>query len=635
VKDTLLSFAVTHDEQKALQPIHAQQRFLTGLWNTIQNKALFLDSARNQNLSPQFACPGSDIDETCGGRSSNLLTVEMLDRISWDKIDEDNLNVLGGLIDEYNNSALYSSTRDWGDVAPILSPHRRKSLRQQVKDAAWLESYGLLKIYHRDYGHCDVPPEHSVELAAFVKAQRIDYRLYCQEGKRTITKGKIDLLNEISFNFKLSSDPKRGSPNKTLKSQKDSLICRPDEFKEHFIFLSKVITTRYGEVCWARHKWGGYWPGMICDPMQISAKSVRSHAANFYKAKQDTGMHQLVYFFETASEDDVELNKQFSMISSGAETLISWQSGVDTGFDKIVWEVDEQRQKFMSALQTANAASDLPVSDRMEVLGDILQEIISKSILHDTDEDSDESIVKNYISKHKHRKLNENKEKTYRTSVPHSDEEDLIILTLQAKYGNKWRKIASYLPGRTDNAVKNRYKILERLGRTVSDYKKNDVLHKSSTRLVVPLVAASNSKSKANTISTENAKTNVKSNKAAQSSRRASRTNRSVAKPLQKVSKSSRSQKPKYKKESLKGRKKVAQSSSRDNAYSPEEDNLILIMQRAHGNKWRLISSHMPGRSENGVKNRYNVLRNKLRRNEIVFPPNPLIFDPKNGTLSR
>lgn len=630
MKDTLLSFAVTHDEQKALQPTHAQKRFLTGLWNTIQNKALFLDSARNQTLSPQVAYQASDIDETCGGRSSKLLTEEMLDRSSWDKIDEDNLDVLSGLIDEYNNSALHSPTRDWGDVAPILSPHRRKSLRQQVKDAAWLESYGLLKIYHRDYGHCDVPPEHSVELAAFVKAQRIDYRLYCQEGKRKITKGKIDLLNEINFNFKLSSNLKRGSPNKTLKSQRDSLICRPDEFKENFKFLSKVITARYGEVCWVRHEWGGYWPGMICDPMQICAKSVRSHAANFYKAKKDTGMHQLVYFFETASEDDVELNKQFSMISSGAETLISWQSGVDKGFDKVVWEVDEQRQKFMSALQTANAASDLPVSDRMEVLGDILQEIISKSIFPDTDEDSDESIVKNYISKHKDRKLNENKEKTYRTSVPHSDEEDLIILTLQAKYGNKWRKIASYLPGRTDNAVKNRYKILERLGRTVSDYKKNDVLHKS-TGLVVPLVVASNSKSKVTTIGTENAKTNVKSNKVAQSLRRASRTNRSVAKPLQKVSKTSRSQKPKHK-ESLKGRKK-AQSYSRDNAYSPEEDNLILIMQRAHGNKWRLISSHMPGRSENGVKNRYNVLRNKLRRNEIVFPSNPLMFDTKNGII--
>ncbi|GMI41990.1 hypothetical protein TeGR_g8253 [Tetraparma gracilis] len=36
-------------------------------------------------------------------------------------------------------------------------------------------------------------------------------------------------------------------------------------------------------------------------------------------------------------------------------------------------------------------------------------------------------------------------------------EEDALILTLQKKYGNSWAKITSFLPGRTDNAVKNRY----------------------------------------------------------------------------------------------------------------------------------------------------------------------------------
>ncbi len=38
-----------------------------------------------------------------------------------------------------------------------------------------------------------------------------------------------------------------------------------------------------------------------------------------------------------------------------------------------------------------------------------------------------------------------------------SKEEDELILTLQKKYGNAWAKITSFLPGRTDNAVKNRY----------------------------------------------------------------------------------------------------------------------------------------------------------------------------------
>ena len=36
-----------------------------------------------------------------------------------------------------------------------------------------------------------------------------------------------------------------------------------------------------------------------------------------------------------------------------------------------------------------------------------------------------------------------------------SPEEEKLVVEMQAKLGNKWAKIASYLPGRTDNDVKN------------------------------------------------------------------------------------------------------------------------------------------------------------------------------------
>ncbi|KMZ62427.1 hypothetical protein ZOSMA_467G00200 [Zostera marina] len=34
-------------------------------------------------------------------------------------------------------------------------------------------------------------------------------------------------------------------------------------------------------------------------------------------------------------------------------------------------------------------------------------------------------------------------------------EEQLLILELQCRWGNRWSKIAQYLPGRTDNEIKN------------------------------------------------------------------------------------------------------------------------------------------------------------------------------------
>lgn len=42
-----------------------------------------------------------------------------------------------------------------------------------------------------------------------------------------------------------------------------------------------------------------------------------------------------------------------------------------------------------------------------------------------------------------------------KSGVKFSAEEERIVIELQREFGNKWARIATYLPGRTDNDVKN------------------------------------------------------------------------------------------------------------------------------------------------------------------------------------
>ncbi|XP_019053530.1 PREDICTED: transcription factor MYB57-like [Nelumbo nucifera] len=74
--------------------------------------------------------------------------------------------------------------------------------------------------------------------------------------------------------------------------------------------------------------------------------------------------------------------------------------------------------------------------------------------------------------------------------LPRTVEEERVVIDLQAKFGNKWARIATYLPGRTDNDVKNfwstRQKRLARILQTSQPCKSQKNNGKSSVLHEIP-----------------------------------------------------------------------------------------------------------------------------------------------------
>ncbi|KQK17149.1 hypothetical protein BRADI_1g32720v3 [Brachypodium distachyon] len=60
----------------------------------------------------------------------------------------------------------------------------------------------------------------------------------------------------------------------------------------------------------------------------------------------------------------------------------------------------------------------------------------------------------------------------------------------------------------------------------------------------------------------------------------------------------------------------------RKGPFSPDEERLILRLHGLIGNKWARISSHLPGRTDNEVKNYWNTrLKRRQRAGQPMYPP--------------
>ncbi|KAG6487934.1 hypothetical protein ZIOFF_056672 [Zingiber officinale] len=68
-----------------------------------------------------------------------------------------------------------------------------------------------------------------------------------------------------------------------------------------------------------------------------------------------------------------------------------------------------------------------------------------------------------------------------KTGCKFSEEEERVVIELQAQLGNKWARIATYLPGRTDNDVKNFwYTRQQRLARSLRDLRRPEATRQDS-----------------------------------------------------------------------------------------------------------------------------------------------------------
>jgi Helicase associated domain len=94
-------------------------------------------------------------------------------------------------------------------ATPSVTTERINLLRSvgfvwDVHQVHWWDKLNLLRVYHRQHGHCNVPAnDRNKKLASWVKCQRRQYKLYWEGKSSSMTPERILELEQVGFQWRM------------------------------------------------------------------------------------------------------------------------------------------------------------------------------------------------------------------------------------------------------------------------------------------------------------------------------------------------------------------------------------------------------------------------------------------------